>query len=85
MAMVSVIGKRFGCVREWNPNCTNMDEQRPRIIYLSNCKNVQIEGISIANSPFWTTHYYKCSYVKLLNLHITSPPQADGGPEYGRC
>ena len=59
--------------REWNPNCTNMDEQRPRIIYLSNCKNVQIEGISIANSPFWTTHYYKCSYVKLLNLHITSP------------
>lgn len=65
--------KAFWLRREWNPNCTNMDEQRPRIIYLSNCKNVQIEGISIANSPFWTTHYYKCSYVKLLNLHITSP------------
>ncbi len=55
MAMVSRYWKAFWLRREWNPNCTNMDEQRPRIIYLFNCKNVQIEGISIANSPFWTT------------------------------
>lgn len=58
---------------KWNPQCTNMDEQRPRIIYLSNCRNVQVEGIRIANSPYWSTHYYKCSHVKLLDLHITTP------------
>lgn len=58
---------------KWNPQCTNMDEQRPRIIYLSNCRNVQVEGIRIANSPYWSTHYYKCSRVKLLGLHITTP------------
>ncbi len=58
---------------KWNPKCTNMDEQRPRIIYLSNCKNVQVEGIKIANSPYWSTHYYKCNNLKLLNLHITTP------------
>lgn len=58
---------------KWNPKCTNMDEQRPRIIYLSNCRNVQIEGIRIANSPYWSTHYYKCCNLKLLNLRITTP------------
>lgn len=72
--------RAFWLRREWNPACTNMDEQRPRIIYLSNCKNVQIEDIHIANSPFWTTHYYKCSYVKLLNLHITSPHEPMEAP-----
>lgn len=65
--------RAFWLRRQWNPDCTNMDEQRPRIIYLSNCKNVQVEGIRIENSPFWTTHYYKCSFVKLMDLHITSP------------
>lgn len=72
--------RAFWLRREWNPDCTNMDEQRPRIIYLSNCKNVQIEGIKIENSPFWTTHYYKCSFVKLMNLHITSPREPMEAP-----
>lgn len=65
--------KSFWIRREVNPNCTNMDEMRPRIIYLSNCKNVQIDGIMIADSPFWSTHFYKCSSLKLVNLRITSP------------
>lgn len=65
--------RAFWSRRKWNPNCTNMDEQRPRIIYLSNCRNVQIEDIRIANSPYWSTHYYKCSHLKLLGLHITTP------------
>jgi galacturan 1,4-alpha-galacturonidase len=65
--------KSFWLRREVNPDCTNMDELRPRILYLSNCKNVQIDGIKIVNSPFWTTHFYKCSHLKLMNLHITSP------------
>ena len=49
--------KSFWKRREWNPKCTNMDEMRPRIIYVSNSKNVQIEGITVKNSPFWSTHY----------------------------
>ena len=63
----------FWLRRSINPDCTNMEEMRPRIIYLSNCKNAQIEGIRIMNSPFWSTHFYKCSFLKLLNLRITSP------------
>lgn len=65
--------KAFWLRREWNPKCTNMDEMRPRLLFVSNSKNVQISDLKLKNSPFWTTHFYKCENVKLLNLHITSP------------
>jgi len=65
--------KAFWLRREVNPKCTNMDEMRPRNVYISNSKNVQISGVKIINSPFWTTHFYKCENVKLLGLHISSP------------
>ena len=32
------------------------------------------------NSPFWTTHLYKCEKVKLLNLHIFSPEKPVKAP-----
>lgn len=63
----------FWLRRKVIPKCTNMDELRPRLVYISNCKDVQISGVSLINSPFWTTHLYKCENVKLLNLHIYSP------------
>jgi polygalacturonase len=65
--------KSFWLRRAVNPKCTNMDELRPRLIYLSHCKDVQVEGLHLMNSPFWTTHLYRCERVKLLNLRITSP------------
>ncbi|MBO9204287.1 MULTISPECIES: rhamnogalacturonidase [Niastella] len=65
--------KAFWLRREFNPNCTNMDEMRPRLLYVSNSRNVQVAGVTCMNSPFWTTHFYKCDNVKLLNLHIYSP------------
>ncbi|SHE47759.1 rhamnogalacturonidase [Chryseobacterium takakiae] len=72
--------KSFWKRREWNPKCTNMDEMRPRIIYVSNSKNIQIEGITVKNSPFWSTHYYKSHFVKLLNLTITAPKEPVKAP-----
>lgn len=65
--------KSFWLRREFNPKTTNMDEMRPRLLYVSNSKNVQISGIKLINSPFWTSHYYKCENVKLLDLYIYSP------------
>jgi polygalacturonase len=67
--------KAFWLRREFNPKCTNMDEMRPRLLYVSNSKNVQISGIRLKDSPYWTTHFYKCENVKLLNLTITSPKE----------
>ena len=65
--------KSFWLRREFNPKCTNMDEMRPRLLYVSNCKDVQISGVRLMNSPFWTTHFYKCENVKMLNLYIYAP------------
>lgn len=65
--------KSFWLRRSVIPKCTNMDELRPRLLYASNSNNIEISGVRLVNSPFWTTHFYKCSYVKLLNLHIFSP------------
>lgn len=64
--------KQFWLRRKWNRQCTNKDEQRPRLVYISNCKNVQIEGVKLQNSAFWTTHIYNSENVKLLNLSIYS-------------
>ncbi len=65
--------KHFWLRREFNPKCTNMDEMRPRLIYISNCDDVQLEGVTFMNSPFWTTHLYRCNRVKLLGLTIKAP------------
>lgn len=65
--------KAFWLRRQFNPQCTNMDEMRPRLVYISNSKDVQLSGVSLMNSPFWSTHFYKCENVKLLNLRITAP------------
>ena len=65
--------KAFWMRRAWNPACTNKDEQRPRLIYLSNCTNVLVAGLHLQNSHFWTNHIYKCDHVKYLNCHIFSP------------
>ncbi|MDR0415670.1 MAG: exopolygalacturonase [Prevotellaceae bacterium] len=72
--------KAFWLRREFNPKCTNMDEMRPRLLYVSNSKNVQISGVRLINSPFWTTHFYRCENVKLLNLYIFSPQKPVKAP-----
>lgn len=65
--------KAFWLRRAWNPKCTNKDEQRPRLVYISNSKNVLLADLHLQNSHFWTTHLYKCDHVKYINCTITSP------------
>lgn len=65
--------KAFWQRRTWNPDCTNKDEQRARLIYMSGCTNVTVAGLHICNSQFWTNHLYRCSHVRYLNCRITSP------------
>ncbi len=64
--------KSFWLRRRVIPKCTNMDELRPRLLHISHSNNVQVSDVRLVNSPFWTTHIYKCDSVKLLNLHIFS-------------
>ncbi len=69
--------QQFWLRRKWNRQCTNKDEQRPRLVYISRCKNVRIDGVNLQNSAFWTTHIYSSENVKLTNLHITSLAKPD--------
>ncbi len=33
---------------------------RPRVLFVSNSKNVDVGGVTFKNSKFWTTHFYRC-------------------------
>lgn len=72
--------KSFWLRRQVNPKCTNIEELRPRLVYVSNSKNVQLSGVRLINSPFWTTHFYKCENLRLLNLYIYSPKEPVRAP-----
>ena len=65
--------KAFRLRRAWNPACTNKDEQRPRLVYISNSRNVLVANLHLINSHFWTNHIYRCDHVKYLNCDIYSP------------
>lgn len=65
--------KSFWLHRQVNPQCTNLEELRPRLVYIADSRNVQLSGVRLENSPFWTTHLYRCENVKLLNLSIFAP------------
>jgi len=65
--------KAFWNRRRWNPDCTNKDEQRPRLVYISNCTNVTVAELHLQNSHFWTNHIYKSCYVKFIGCTILSP------------
>ncbi len=69
----STYWRNFRLRREWNPKCTNKDEQRPRLLYAEFSKNITISGVTLQNSPFWTSHFYKCDHVKILNVRYFSP------------
>ena len=65
--------EEFWIRRKWNPQCTNKDEQRPRLVYISNCRNVTVQDVHLQNSPFWTNHLYRCDHVRYLDCHIFAP------------
>lgn len=70
--------------RKENPQCTNLEVARPRLLFFWNCSNVLLKDIHLMNAGFWTTHFYKCYNVKIIGLSIFSPatpvkaPSTDG-------
>ncbi|MBP5339455.1 MAG: exopolygalacturonase [Prevotella sp.] len=72
--------EQFWIRRQWNRQCTNKDEQRPRLTYISNCKNVTVQDVRLINSPFWTNHVYRSDHVRYLDLYIYSSTQDIKGP-----
>ncbi len=72
--------RQFWLRRQWNPQCTNKDEQRPRLVYVSRSSRVTVQDVNLINSPFWTNHLYKCHHVRFLRARITSPTEGLKAP-----
>ena len=72
--------EQFWIRRQWNRQCTNKDEQRPRLTYISNCSNVTVQDVRLINSPFWTNHVYRSDHVRYLDLYIYSSTSGIKGP-----
>ncbi|MDR0637333.1 MAG: glycoside hydrolase family 28 protein [Spirochaetaceae bacterium] len=54
---------------------------RPPLVQFLDCERVRMEGVTLANSPFWTVHPVYCSDVTLSELTIKNPhdaPNTDG-------
>lgn len=43
---------------------------RPHLIHFNRCKNVQLDGFKIRESPFWTVHLYMCDGGVVRNLDV---------------
>ena len=65
--------EEFWYRRIYNKACTNLEAMRPRLVYLSNCKNVTVQDVNLINSPFWTNHLYRCEHVRYLDNFIYAP------------
>ena len=65
--------RSFAMRRRWNPACTNKDEHRARLVFLSGCSNVLVAGLRLQNSQFWTNHLYRCDHVRYIGCSIFSP------------
>lgn len=66
--------------RKENPNCTNLEVSRPRLVFIWKSNNVQIQDVKLHNSGFWTTHLYQCNNVKIFDAHIFSPEKPVKAP-----
>ena len=73
--------QEFWLRRQWNPQCTNKDAQRPRLTYVSNSRNVTIQDVHLINSPFWTNHVYKSDHVRYLDCYIYAPTENVYAPQ----
>lgn len=72
--------KAFWQRRKENPNCTNLEVSRPRLVFIWKSNHVQVQDVRLQNSGFWTSHYYQCNNIKILNVRITAPHEPVKAP-----
>ena len=62
--------------RKENPRCTNLEVERPRLMFIDRCHDVRVEGIALQDSGFWNLHLYRCRDVVIEGVSITIPSSA---------
>ncbi|MBB6326407.1 hypothetical protein FHS59_002035 [Algoriphagus iocasae] len=66
--------------RKEDPNCTNLEVSRPRLVFIWKSNDIQLQDVKLINAGFWSSHYYQCKNIKLLDLTITSPHEPVKAP-----
>ena len=59
--------------RKEKPKCTNLEVERPRLLFIDRCQNVRVEGIQLQDSGFWNLHLYHSQDVLIDEVRITIP------------
>ena len=81
-----VFWEAFWARRKENPQCTNLEVERPRLFFIDRCTNVDIRDLTLRDSGFWNVHLYNCRDVLVENISIHAPgpgapvraPSSDG-------
>ncbi len=68
-----VFWKAFWDARKQNPKLTNLDVERPRLVFIQNSSDVHLSGIKLKDSGFWNLHLYRCSDVVVENTRFEAP------------
>jgi alpha-L-rhamnosidase len=68
-----VYWRAFWQRRKENPKCTNLEVERPRLLFIDRCTDVRIENVALQDSGFWNLHLYRCRDVVIENVRITLP------------
>lgn len=58
------------------PKETRNGARRARTVFLSNCENVTLTGLTIRNSPAWTVHPAFCKNLLAADLSIEADPHS---------
>lgn len=76
-----VIDGNAGFDNWWHDPKTMHTAFRPRMIFLNQCENIVVQGITVQNSPSWNIHPYFSNHLKFFDLSVISPkdsPNTDG-------
>ena len=66
------------------------DDRPGNLVYIRDCRNVHLEGVTLQNSPTWTSHFEECQDVLISGLHINTRAHEclipnDDGIDIERC
>ena len=73
-----VYWRAFWARRKENPRCTNLEVERPRLLFLDRCTDVRIENLALEDAGFWNLHLYRCRDVLIEGVRITIPSATAG-------
>jgi polygalacturonase len=74
-------GPFWWCSPDGVGQCPNYDEQRPHLVSLTEVVGVEITGVTLRNSAFWTLRPVFCASVWIHDMQIITP--WCGGDEKG--